>query len=75
MSASPATTIMSPMVAACSLLGCSAVTDVEELLDGPLDDPAALRGNLRDLERVNRGSAAWRCRRGRSMRWRATARP
>lgn len=29
-------------------------SDVEELLDGPLDDPAALRGNLRDLERVNR---------------------
>ena len=28
--------------------------DVEELLDGPLDDPAALGGNLRDLERVNR---------------------
>ena len=28
--------------------------DVEEMLDGPLDDPAALRGNLRDLERVNR---------------------
>lgn len=28
--------------------------DVEELLDGPLDDPDALRGNLRDLERVNR---------------------
>ena len=28
--------------------------DVEELLDGPLDDPAALRGNLRDLERANR---------------------
>ena len=28
--------------------------DVEELLDGPLDDPGALRGNLRDLERVNR---------------------
>ena len=28
--------------------------DVEELLDGPLDDPAVLRGNLRDLERVNR---------------------
>lgn len=28
--------------------------DVEELLDGPLDDPAALRGNLRDLARVNR---------------------
>lgn len=27
---------------------------VEELLDGPLDDPAALRGNLRDLARVNR---------------------
>ena len=29
-------------------------TDVEELLDGPLDDPVALRGNLRDLERANR---------------------
>ncbi|HYO42922.1 MAG TPA: methyltransferase domain-containing protein [Candidatus Limnocylindrales bacterium] len=26
----------------------------EELLDGPLDDPAALRGNLRDLEWINR---------------------
>jgi ubiquinone/menaquinone biosynthesis C-methylase UbiE len=25
-----------------------------ELLDGPLDDPAALRGNLRDLTRFNR---------------------
>jgi len=25
-----------------------------ELLDGPLDDPVALRGNLRDLARVNR---------------------
>ena len=29
-------------------------SDVEELLDGPLDDPAALRGNLRDLARINR---------------------
>ena len=31
-----------------------------ELLDGPLDDPATLRGNLRDLRRVNRllGGAA-----------------
>jgi ubiquinone/menaquinone biosynthesis C-methylase UbiE len=27
---------------------------VEELLDGPLDDRAALAGNLRDLRRVNR---------------------
>src|SRR5688500_19654197 len=26
----------------------------EELLGGPRDDPAARRGNLRDLERVNR---------------------
>src|SRR3954464_10875953 len=26
----------------------------EELLDGPLDDPEALRGNLRDLARINR---------------------
>ncbi len=29
-------------------------TDAVELLDGPLDDPAALVGNLRDLRRVNR---------------------
>jgi hypothetical protein len=31
-----------------------------ELLDGPLDDPAVLRGNLRDLARINRwlGGAA-----------------
>lgn len=28
--------------------------DLAELLDGPLDDAATLRGNLRDLERVNR---------------------
>lgn len=30
------------------------VTDRDELLDGPLDDGAAVRGNLRDLARVNR---------------------
>lgn len=30
------------------------VTNGEELLDGPLDDPAALAGNLRDLRRINR---------------------
>lgn len=30
------------------------VSDTEELLDGPLDDPDALAGNLRDLARVNR---------------------
>ena len=30
------------------------LSHVEELLDGPLDDPAALAGNLRDLRRVNR---------------------
>jgi ubiquinone/menaquinone biosynthesis C-methylase UbiE len=29
------------------------ITDGQELLDGPLDDPAALRGNLRDLRRIN----------------------
>jgi ubiquinone/menaquinone biosynthesis C-methylase UbiE len=29
-------------------------TDAAELLDGPLDDPTALRGNLRDLRRINR---------------------
>jgi SAM-dependent methyltransferase len=30
------------------------LTNAEELLDGPLDDPAALAGNLRDLRRINR---------------------
>ena len=30
------------------------VTDRDELLDGPLDDAAVVRGNLRDLARVNR---------------------
>ena len=30
------------------------VTDRDELLDGPLDDVALVRGNLRDLARVNR---------------------
>jgi SAM-dependent methyltransferase len=30
------------------------LTGVAELLDGPLDDPAALTGNLRDLARINR---------------------
>jgi ubiquinone/menaquinone biosynthesis C-methylase UbiE len=29
------------------------ITDGRELLDGPLDDAAALRGNLRDLRRIN----------------------
>jgi ubiquinone/menaquinone biosynthesis C-methylase UbiE len=29
-------------------------TDAVELLDGPLDDPVALAGNLRDLRRINR---------------------
>src|SRR5262245_57735387 len=28
--------------------------DTPELLDGPLDDPDELRGNLRDLRRINR---------------------
>jgi ubiquinone/menaquinone biosynthesis C-methylase UbiE len=28
--------------------------DAAELLDGPLDDPAALAGNLRDFRRINR---------------------
>ena len=31
-----------------------------ELLDGPLDDPAVLRGNLRDLARINRWSGGTR---------------
>ena len=30
------------------------LSNAEELLDGPLDDPAALAGNLRDLRRLNR---------------------
>jgi ubiquinone/menaquinone biosynthesis C-methylase UbiE len=30
------------------------LTDVEELLDGPLDDPVSLAANLRDLCRLNR---------------------
>ena len=30
------------------------LSHVEELLDGPLDDEAALAGNLRDLRRINR---------------------
>jgi ubiquinone/menaquinone biosynthesis C-methylase UbiE len=30
------------------------LTGVAELLDGPLDDSAALEGNLRDLARINR---------------------
>ena len=30
------------------------LTDAVELLDGPLDDPDALAGNLRDLRRINR---------------------
>lgn len=30
------------------------LTGGAELLDGPLDDPAALTGNLRDLRRINR---------------------
>ena len=30
------------------------LADAVELLDGPLDDPVALAGNLRDLRRINR---------------------
>jgi ubiquinone/menaquinone biosynthesis C-methylase UbiE len=30
------------------------LSDAVELLDGPLDDPVALAGNLRDLRRINR---------------------
>ena len=30
------------------------LTDAVELLDGPLDDPPTLAGNLRDLRRINR---------------------
>jgi ubiquinone/menaquinone biosynthesis C-methylase UbiE len=34
-----------------------------EYLDGPLDDPAVLRGNLRDLSRINRWFGGTRCSR------------
>ena len=55
MRASPATTIMVRMVRARRTLpAMDRRTDAVELLDGPLDDPAALAGNLRDLRRVNR---------------------
>ena len=36
------------------------LSGVEELLDGPLDDPAALAANLRDLSRLNRLSGGAR---------------
>lgn len=39
--------------------------DADELLDGPLDDPATLTGNLRDLARANRWLG------GSSLSWRA----
>lgn len=40
------------------------VTGTPELLDGPLDDPVTLSGNLRDLRRANRwfGGATLSCR-------------
>jgi SAM-dependent methyltransferase len=34
--------------------GVDRLAGAEELLDGPLDDPATLAGNLRDLRRANR---------------------
>src|ERR1700687_474619 len=41
-------------------LSMKRLDDAVELLDGPLDDPVALAGNLRDLRRINRwlGGAA-----------------
>jgi ubiquinone/menaquinone biosynthesis C-methylase UbiE len=44
------------------------LTAAAELLDGPLDDPAALAANLRDLSRINRftGGAALSLR---AVRW------
>ena len=55
MSASPATTIMRRhRTGATYAAPMERRTDAVELLDGPLDDPAALRGNLRDLRRINR---------------------
>ncbi len=46
------------------------VIDVEELLDGPLDDPAPLAANLRDLSRLNHltGGAALSVRAVRALR-------
>jgi ubiquinone/menaquinone biosynthesis C-methylase UbiE len=45
------------------------LSGVEELLDGPLDDPIALEDNLRDLRRLNRltGGAALSVRAVRSL--------
>ena len=55
MSASPATTIMRPIVRGATYAGAmDRHADAVELLDGPLDDPATLAGNLRDLRRINR---------------------
>ncbi len=39
-------------------LAMKRLTDAVELLDGALDDPVALAGNLRDLRRINRWLAA-----------------
>ena len=55
MRASPATTIMRRhRTGATYAAAMERRTDAVELLDGPLDDPAALAGNLRDLRRINR---------------------
>ena len=54
-SSSAATTITDGRVRARrTLQRMQRLTDALELLDGPLDDPATLAGNLRDLGRVNR---------------------
>ena len=42
------------MLSRCSLVPMERLADVEELLDGTLDDPDVLRGNLVDLRRINR---------------------
>lgn len=42
------------MAPTATLAGMRRLAGAEELLDGPLDDRAALEGNLRDLARINR---------------------
>src|SRR3954452_12000346 len=61
MRASPATTITAPILGhGANLATVQRQTDAVEVLDGPLDDPAALAGNLRDLRRINRWSGGVR---------------
>ena len=72
--ASSAPTIADGMVRARRTLHrMERLTDALELLDGPLDDPATLTGNLRDLRRVNRWLGGVDLSARPSRRWRRIA--